>query len=347
MRSIGRVSVLSAGIVALASCAYAANANASTGKIAHSARHLTTVKFVTGAAQGESVMIPYGYYHGIFKKYGINLEMYWNGGNSQNSAQLVASNDFQLSETSPTAMMAAYEGGLKTEAIFGYLQLNPIAIIVNKSLGIKKPSQLVGKTISVGSGTAAVAIAATFLKHYGLNENEVNVIQVPIPEQAPGVGTKKVDGTVGFPFAMNPSINALGVKTTSLYVSKAGINEIYQQWAVGDTWANAHVGAVKGLVKALLESTLGAMAHPQVAVRDLIKAAPQEAPTFKISMAVWLGAEKFLSTPDDKGHPFGWQSPKDWAQTLAFGENFLGVKPMNLSSLYTNKYLPANDPLVH
>lgn len=307
---------------------------------------LTTVKFIGGTAAGEFAAIPYGYYQGIFKKNGINLDLSWNGGNSNSSVPLLANNSFQLSGSAPTAMMPAYKSGLKTEAILGYLQENPTGISMNASLHITKPSQLVGKTIAVGSGTSTIGILAAYLKHYGLNEKEVHVVQVSLSALAPELGTKKVDGIAGFPFALDPQVNALGVKTHDFFVASAGINEIDEQWVVGDNWAKAHPAAVRGLTRALVESTLGAIKHPEAAVRDLQRSGGPGTAPYKVLLATWRGSEKFFSTPNDKGHPFGWQSPKDWAQSLAFGERFLGLSPMNVKPLYTNAYLPKNDPSV-
>lgn len=335
--------LVAVSVIAATPAAFAA---ASTHPGKSHAKKLTLVKFIGGTAVGEFAAIPYGFDHGIFKKYGIALQMNWNGGNSNSSVPLLANNSFQLSGSAPTAMIPAYQSGLKTEAILGYLQENPTGISMNASLHVTKPSQLVGKTIAVGTGTSTIGILAAYLKHYGLNENEVHVVEVSLSALAPELGTKKVDGIAGFPFALDPQVNSLGVKTNNLYVSSAGINEIDEQWVVGDTWANAHPAAIKGLTKALVESTLGAIAHPDVAVRDLEQAGGPGTAPYSVNLAVWKGSEKFFSTPNDKGHPFGWQSPKDWAKTLAFGEQFLGLSGMNVSPLYTNRYLPSGDQTV-
>lgn len=295
------------------------------------------------APNGIAAQMAYGQQEGIFKKYGFDLKIVYPA-NTATAAIIpdIANGTFTVSTAQPTAMMQEYEAGVKVTGIYGFLVENPTGISMNKKDGVTTPQELKGKTLGVSTGSANIEVTPKYLAHYGLSEKDVKVVTESLASLPASLESGQIDGIVAFPYAIDPQMNAKGVQTNDLMFSSAGIQEMQQVFAVGNAWMQAHPSLVPKLVKAIAESTAGAMKNPDLAAKDLVATAPTTAPPQSVTKAQWLASEPYMTTGNTKGHPIGYMDPKDWQETLQYGETYLGLKPMNPSLVYTDKYIPAS-----
>jgi NitT/TauT family transport system substrate-binding protein len=213
---------------------------------------------------------------------------------------------------------------------------------MNKKAGVATPQQLKGKTLGVSTGSANIEVTPKYLAHYGLNESDVKVVTESLAALPGSLISGQIDGIVAFPYAIDPQVNAKGVQTNDLLFNQAGINEMQQVFAVGNTWMQAHESMMPNLVKALEESTEGAIKDPDEAAKDLVATAPATAPSQAVTKAQWLASVPFMTTPNTQGHPIGYMAPEDWQGTLKYAETYLSAKPMNPALVYTDKYISGS-----
>jgi NitT/TauT family transport system substrate-binding protein len=295
------------------------------------------------APNGIAAQMAYGQQEGIFKKYGFDLKIVYPA-NTATAAIIpdIANGTFTISTAQPTAMMQEYEAGVKTTGIFGFLVKNPTGITMNKKAGVATPQQLKGKTLGVSTGSANIEVTPKYLAHYGLSESDVKVVTESLAALPGSLISGQIDGIIAFPYAIDPQVNAKGVQTNDLLFNQAGINEMQQVFAVGNSWMQAHESVMPNLVKALEESTEGAIKDPDEAAKDLVATAPATAPSQTVTKAQWLASVPFMTTPNTAGHPIGYMAPEDWAETLKYAETYLSAKPMNPALVYTDKYISGS-----
>jgi NitT/TauT family transport system substrate-binding protein len=295
------------------------------------------------APNGIAAQMAYGQQEGIFKKYGFDLKIVYPA-NTATAAIIpdIANGTFTISTAQPTAMMQEYEAGVKTTGIFGFLVKNPTGITMNKKAGVATPQQLKGKTLGVSTGSANIEVTPKYLAHYGLSESDVKVVTESLAALPGSLISGQIDGIIAFPYAIDPQVNAKGVQTNDLLFNQAGINEMQQVFAVGNSWMQAHESVMPNLVKALEESTEGAIKDPDEAAKDLIATAPATAPSQAVTKAQWLASVPFMTTPNTQGHPIGYMAPEDWQETLKYAETYLSAKPMNPALVYTDKYISGS-----
>jgi NitT/TauT family transport system substrate-binding protein len=295
------------------------------------------------APNGIAAQMAYGQQEGIFKKYGFDLKIVYPA-NTATAAIIpdIANGTFTISTAQPTAMMQEYEAGVKTTGIFGFLVKNPTGITMNKKAGVATPQQLKGKTLGVSTGSANIEVTPKYLAHYGLSESDVKVVTESLAALPGSLISGQIDGIIAFPYAIDPQVNAKGVQTNDLLFNQAGINEMQQVFAVGNSWMQAHESMMPNLVKALEESTEGAIKDPDEAAKDLIATAPATAPSQAVTKAQWLASVPFMTTPNTQGHPIGYMAPEDWQETLKYAETYLSAKPMNPALVYTDKYISGS-----
>lgn len=340
----GAVTVASA-CLALAACAGSPSSSAASGG---SAGSLTVVKFV-GPADPNGLIdnIAYGAQEGIFRKYGIDLQItYPASGGTSSDVPLVASNQYQLSQLSVTAMMADYEKGLKTECIASSVEGNLTGVSLRKDLGITTPQQLAGHTVGVPIGTPSVQLFQVFLKKYGI-QSSVHVVQLSLSALTTAFLAKRIDGVVAYPALEDPEFNGMGTPTNDLFFTDYGLgNAVTSCFGVADAWADAHPKTVTNLVKAIQESTVGAEQHAETASHDLVATAPHTADPYPYVVKEWQATEKGLTTASTADHMLGWMSPDDFSKTLTFAEQFMTVTPMDPTAIYTNKFVnESNGPV--
>jgi hypothetical protein len=141
----------------------------------------------------------------------------------------------------------------------------------------------------------------------------------------------------------SPQFNASGVKTRNFYFSTdPSLSYLYSAFTVSPTWASSHKQVLTNLMKALEVSTADAVKDPQTAAKDLVATDPQTAPTYAVTLKQWEGNIPFLQSSNDKGHPYMYMASADWQAALKYAETYSKIKPMSISSVYSNAYVPSS-----
>lgn len=322
-----------------------AAANAATSS---SSNKLTTVVFAgAGTPNGVDANVAYCAFSGVCKKYGINLKIvYPASGGTVSDAQEIVNNTFQVSEIAGPALFQYYESGVHLLAVGNAYSKSLLGLSVRAEgadANITQPQDLKGKVIAVSSGSNSGQVLAAYLQHYGLSPSEYTVQTMSLSALISAFINGKVDAAVVYPMDTSPQFNASGVKTRNFYFSSVpGLSYLYSAFTVSPTWASSHKQILTSLIKALEVSTKDAISNPQQAAKDLVATSPHNAPSYAVTLAQWKGNIPFLQSSNDSGHPYMYMAKADWTAALQFGETYSKVKPMNVSLVYTNAYVPSS-----
>ena len=282
---------------------------------------------------------------GYFKAEGVTVDAIDKGNGATNVAVTVASGAYQYGWVDMPSMILFNAKNPSTPLIAVYVSFDqtPLAFITRKSAGIRSPTDLNGKKIAGGPGTA-VHDTSSILFRAAHSEN-VKVDWVAVQPQLFGPMFKRgdVDGTGGFTNSNVPAILEMGFSMDDLFVLKYsdfGADMYGLALVTRKKFADENPETTRAVVKALNHGTKDTIAAPQKAL-DLLKARDpmMKMDIEKIRLDLALGltntahvasaglssvtSEKLKKTIDSVVTAYGLSTPPDPA------------------SVYTDRYLPA------
>jgi ABC-type nitrate/sulfonate/bicarbonate transport system substrate-binding protein len=211
------------------------------------------VRVALGSISVNSSVIPIGAQHGLFTKYGVDLEpIYFGGG--MNSIAALTSNSVQLLAAGSTATIGARVGGIDISMLA--VQSNKLDYSVMVAPDVKTPQDLKGKIVT-GTRTGASADTALrlYLQRHGLVPDK-DVVFIAVAESQQGrfnaLVRSVVAGTVLPPpystVARQQGFRELAdLRKTDIEYSGTSIAGI-------GSYVKSHPAAIEGFLKGYIES---------------------------------------------------------------------------------------------
>jgi NitT/TauT family transport system substrate-binding protein len=286
--------------------------------------------------------IPYGMEKGIYAKHGIQVNLHWSKGSGGATTEVSGGQtDFAISSADSVAQ--ATNTGSKLKMVMGVTQRRNDGVFVKKDSGITSPAQLKGRSIAVANGSVSAMLLPEFLAHYGLNTDDVKTVSVAQSALISVYLAGQVDGFVSGIPAYEPQLNLTGNPVRSFAYTDAGLGGISHGLLTKDETVQNNPDLVKRMIAATSESMEAAYANPDEAAKACAKLSPEAGLDEAVTAAQIKATEEYDNTDNTKGHPRGWMSDEDWAETVKVAQTYEGVKPdIKLSDLYTNDLLPKN-----
>jgi ABC-type nitrate/sulfonate/bicarbonate transport system substrate-binding protein len=144
---------------------------------------------------------------------------------------------------------------------FGTIAKSTIEYVVARTdMGISTISDLVGKRIGVSLGTSTEFYLGRFLELNNINENQVNLVDLP-PEQTP---TALANGTVDAVIAWQPNINTINGQIGNRIVmwSAQASQSIYQEVSCTNNWVVMHPELIVRFLNSLAQAESYAINNP-------------------------------------------------------------------------------------
>lgn len=179
---------------------------------------------------------------GIFKKYGLDVEMVLIGINS-NIPAAILSNSIQIGGPTSTVFLQAADGGLDLVAVAGASRMSPptnanITAFVRNGITINSPNDFVGKKVGApGLGAFLHVLFVKWLVEKGVDPKKVNFVEVTFPTMLDTVKSGSVDAVLtGEPFVtrmLNAGVGQVGVR----YAADLNRTEPVIFYATSRDWA--------------------------------------------------------------------------------------------------------------
>lgn len=303
---------------------------------------LTPVSMVLTYHQGFQAPVYWGVQNGAFKKYGIDLQISSpSGAQAPTNITYVSQGKFDVGYVG-SFQLPVYKQkyGDDVIAFFGWMQRNPACLIVRENSGINSVSDLAGKTIAINAGTGKDQLVA-MLEHYGVKGSSVHIQEVS-PSTTTGLYIAgKVDAVEQYANAVLPLFQEQGVPSRPFCLYDAGLDYEANGFGATSAYMKGHKPVMQGLTKGLIDVFNYAHDHPDTVAQSFT----QQFGSASGSAAVVRGEIEqtfpFMRTPNNQGHPYGWMSDKDWAQTLKYDETYYQLKSgLDPKAFYTNEFFP-------
>jgi NitT/TauT family transport system substrate-binding protein len=211
---------------------------------------------------------------GYFKADGVTVDTIDAGKGATNVAVAVAGGVYQFGWVDLPSMIRFNAANPASPLLAVYVSFDesPLAVITRKAAGIRKPSDLDGKKIAGGPGTAVHDTISILLK--AANAESVKIDWVAVQPQLFGPMLKRgeVDGTGGFTNSNIPAALELGFTLDDLFVIKYsdfGADMYGLALVTTKKFADENPQTVRSVVKALNQGTKDTIASPEKALAVL------------------------------------------------------------------------------
>jgi len=211
---------------------------------------------------------------GYFKADGVTVDTIDAGKGATNVAVSVAGGVYQFGWVDLPSMIRFNAANPASPLLAVYVSFDesPLAVITRKAAGIRKPSDLDGKKIAGGPGTAVHDTISILLKAANAENVKINWVAVQPQLFGPMLKRGEVDGTGGFTNSNIPAALELGFTLDDLFVIKYsdfGADMYGLALVTTKKFADENPQTVRGVVKALNQGTKDTIASPEKALAVL------------------------------------------------------------------------------
>jgi NitT/TauT family transport system substrate-binding protein len=230
--------------------------------------------------------------------------------------------------------------GLPVKGIAGVIQKGTAGIITLQESGIKKPQDLVGKTVALFAGSFESVLFPAFLAASGVDKKDIKIVSITPRARYPALMNKKVDATGGStPFGVS-LVESKGFKTYSMLYADYGVNTLGHGILTNTDLIKKDPGLAGRFVKATLKGWQYSVTHPEEAINTLIKLFPKKKDRKGAFLRQLSLLFQNLTTENTKGKPLGWQSQKDWERTVTTLKKYGRLeKLLPVENFYTNQFI--------
>jgi NitT/TauT family transport system substrate-binding protein len=232
---------------------------------------------------------------GYFKSAGVTVDTIDAGKGATNVAVSVAGGVYHFGWVDLPSMIRFNAQNPASPLIAVYMSFDesPLAVITRKVAGIRTPSDLDGRKIAGGPGTAVHDTISILLKAANAENVKINWVAVQPQLFGPMLKRGEVDGTGGFTNSNIPAALELGFTLDDLFVIKYsdfGADMYGLALVTTKKFADENPATVRGVVKALNQGTKDTIASPQKALDALKARDPMLKPDIeKVRLDIALG----------------------------------------------------------
>jgi len=276
---------------------------------------------------------------GFYAEEGLDVKVL-EGKGVTSSMQLVASKDDTFAIVDPPSLMLGVAQGMPLKQVVQLYQVSPNALASWTSANIRKPADLVGKTVATLQGDTTTTMLYALLAKNGVDAKQVKIVASNGGTRNQTFLSKRADAITGFTNDSYLSLRATADAPMSVFsYSDFGIDTMGDGVAAHIDTIREKPDLVRGFVKATLRAYRYALQHPEEAIESLAKRSPSIKRDVEIEKL--KATAPLLESPDVKTHGIGYSSKAKWEATQRLMLEFGGLTKAvdDVSTYYTNEFL--------
>ena len=294
---------------------------------------------------GYHVILYWAKAKGYYKAEGLNVDIKEGSGSSK-TINIIGGGHDDIGIADFMFMSAAAAKGMPVKGVFGIIQKSPWAVISHADKPIKKPQDLIGKSIAMTAGHKSLFDLMLAINHIPADKVDVKITS-PATRNTVFVNGN-VDGFVSIIIGtpLNLVVRAKEGKGKPIYFMPFcdfGVCPMGQGVITSDGVLKNRSDMIARFNRATLRAMKDCLKPENVdeAVDIALKLSGTPASRREAIKLGWLESIPRLQTANDKGHPLGWMSEKDWNTSVEILEKTKKIdKPFSAQNLYTNAYVP-------
>jgi NitT/TauT family transport system substrate-binding protein len=280
----------------------------------------TDVRFVLDfLLQGQQSPFVLGRERGYYAAQKVNLTAFDPGRGGADSITKVASgtHDIGFGDLSAMIEFNARNPGRELIAVLLVYDQAPLSLISLKKSGITKPTDLMGRKGGAPSVDATYRLFDVFARVNGIDPSRVQWTTVQPQVREPLLVRGEIDFAAAWVMTAVPSLIGLGVKRDDINVMMLrdhGLDLYANAVFTTPAFAKQHPDAVRGFVKATVQSWQNAAADPDAAVAALERTEPLSDPAVELGRL--KAALEFVVTPGVRKTGIGHVDPARLAKHI-------------------------------
>src|SRR5256886_13187032 len=253
----------------------------------------TDVRFVLDfLLQGQQSAFVLGRERGYYAAQHINLAAFDPGRGGADSITKVASgtHDIGFGDLSSLIEFNAKNPGRELVAVLLIYDQAPLSLISLKKAGIDKPADLMGRKGGAPAVDATYRLFKVFARVNGLDPARVQWTNVQPQIREPMLVRGEIDFAAAWVMTAVPSLIGLGIKRDDINVMMLrdhGVDLYANVIFTTPAFARGKPDAVRGFVKATIQSWQSAAADPEASVAALKRSEPLSDPAVELGRLKW------------------------------------------------------------
>ncbi|MCC6779959.1 MAG: ABC transporter substrate-binding protein [Hyphomicrobiales bacterium] len=294
--------------------------------------------------QGQQSAFVLGRERGLYAAQKVSLTAFDPGRGGADSITKVASgtHDIGFGDLSALIEFNAKNPGRELVAVLLVYDHAPLSLISMKKTGIVKPADLMGRKGGAPAVDATYRLFNVFARANGFDPARVQWANVQPQVREPMLLRGEIDFAAAWVMTAVPSLLGLGVKRDDIAVMmlrEHGVDLYANVVFTTPAFARQHPDAVRGFVKATIQSWQAAAADPDAAIAALKKAEPLSDPTTEIGRLKW--ALDFVVTPGVRQIGMGDVDPGRLARHIDIvTDGFQLPRKLPPAEVFDSRFLP-------
>ena len=275
---------------------------------------------------------------GFFKAAGMKVDIKEGNGSSK-VVKLMGTGGDTFAFAAGGSTLQGVTRGIPIISIYGIMQKSPLAVMSLAKDNIKKPQDLIGKTVATSGGGSGTAFFGAFLRANGIASDKVKLAALGRGGRNTALMAGKVAGMLGYSVTEIPKLKAKGFDVTVMHFADWGLNAVANGIIANTETIKKNPDLARRFLSAITKGIEYAKAHPDEAVAYMKERFPlTKVGVMRNELELTFG---MLANESTKGKPLGWQSDTDWDRTQnVLSENGLIKKTMPISNFFTNEFVP-------
>ena len=277
---------------------------------------------------------------GFYKEEGLDVKVL-EGKGTTSSMQLVANKQDTFAIVDPPSLMLGYAQGMPLRQVVQLYQSSPNAVISWPDAAVKRPADLVGKTVASLQGDTTTTMLMALLGRNKVNPGQVKIVASDGGTRNQTFLAKRAEVITGF---FNDSLLSLsataGTKLNYFPYSDFGIDTMADGVAAHTDTIKSNPKLVGGFVRATLRAYRYALQNPEESIASLMKVSPNANRAVEVDKLKATGP--LLESADTKQNGIGYSAKAKWAEAQTLMQQFGGLTKTvdDVSVYYTNEFLP-------
>jgi NitT/TauT family transport system substrate-binding protein len=286
---------------------------AAVAPLAPAGAQATDVRFVLDfLLQGQQSAFVLGRERGYYAAQKVNLTAFDPGRGGADSITKVASgtHDIGFGDLSALIEFNARNPGRELIAVLLVYDQAPLSLISLKKAGIEQPADLMGRKGGAPTVDATYRLFNVFARINGVDPARVQWSNVQPQVREPMLVRGEIDFAAAWVMTAVPGLLGLGVKRDDINVMMLrdyGVDLYANVVFTTPAFARQNPDAVRGFVKATIQSWQNAANDPDAAVAALKRAEPLSEPAVELGRLKW--ALEFVVTPGVRQAGMGQVAP--------------------------------------
>jgi len=276
---------------------------------------------------------------GFYKDEGLDVEVLEGKGISS-SMQLVANKQDDFTIVDPPSLVLGVAQGMPIKQVALIYQYSPNVLISWKDQNIKKPADLVGKTVATLQGDTTTTMLYALLAKNGVDSKAMKIVAADAGTRNQLFLSKAAAAITRFQSDYIDMDAATNHQVDYFLYSDFGITAMGDGIVAHNDTIRSSPEVVRGVVRASLRAYQYANDHPEEAIASLLKRSPSINQTIAVEQLKMM--VKFTESPDTREHGIGYSSKVRWEQNQQLMKDFGGLATLqpDVSIYFTNEFLP-------